>query len=65
MSNPEEAFQLHLERSAVYFAAVEAANALPWFADPEKSKAVIDRLGLPEDISELDLRRALFMERYK
>lgn len=62
----ERAFQTHLQRTTNYFAAIRDAGDLPWFAvgHPRRAK-LLERLGLPEGISEEDLRRAFFMERYR
>lgn len=62
----EELFQRSLERTANYFDAIRANGNLPWFAvgHPRRDE-VITRLGLPEDISEEDLRRAFFLARYE
>lgn len=57
-------FEQHLERSVPYVAAVHAAGDLAWFEPGHPRRArVIERLGLADDISELDLRRALWDRR--
>lgn len=62
----EARFQEHLTRSKPYFAAVRAAGDLPWFCEGhDRREVVIEALGLPADIAELDLQRALFMKRYQ
>ncbi len=62
----ERAFLKSVESRVNYFAAIREAGDLPWFAvgHPRRDE-VIARFGLPEDVSELDLRRAFFMERYR
>ena len=61
----EAAFQRELERSVPYFDAVRDGGDLPWFCEghPRRAEAV-ERLGLSEDIAEIDLRRAVFFGRY-
>ncbi|MGW8815505.1 hypothetical protein [Gordonia terrae] len=62
----EAAFQKHLAMSANYFAAIREAGDLAWF-EPGHSRryVILAQLGLDDDIDETDLRRALFMRRYK
>ncbi len=61
----EAAFQQSLKRQAPYFAAVEAAGDLAWFQPGNpKREATITKLGLPADVSDLELRRAVFFRRY-
>jgi hypothetical protein len=62
----EAAFQLHLDSTATYFAAVREAGDLPWFAEgsPRRTEALA-QLGLPEETSGLDLRRAMFLRRHR
>lgn len=57
-------FEEHLERSMPYVAAIHAAGDLAWFeaGHPRRAK-VVERLGLADDIAELDLRRALWARR--
>lgn len=62
----ESAFQRHVERTENYFAAIRANGDQPWFSvgHPRRAKA-LERLGLPEDTTEEDLRRAFFMKRFE
>ncbi len=57
-------FEEYLERSESYVEAIRTAGDVPWFAagHPRRSE-VVARLGLPENISEIDLRRALWARR--
>jgi hypothetical protein len=62
----EQAFMRHLFNTADYFAAVLAAGDLPWFAAGHPRRAeIVAQLGLPDDIAETELRRALFERRYR
>jgi hypothetical protein len=62
----ETAFQRHLKMSANYFAAINEAGDLAWFEDGHPRRYVIlSQLGLDDDIEETDLRRALFMRRFR
>ena len=63
-SERELAFQTHLKRSENYFNAIRDNGDLPWFEDAERRAEVADQLGFI-DVSDIDLRRALFMERYQ
>lgn len=66
MSDEEAAFQRHLEQSTNYFNAVRKHGDLPWFEQGHERRAKrIEELGLAEDVSEEDLRRAVFMRRFK
>lgn len=62
----EAAFQRHLDRTVNYFAAIKDAGDPAWFeaGHPRRAEAVA-RFGLPEDVSEIDLRRVFFMRRYE
>ncbi|MDV6310265.1 hypothetical protein R4227_22270 [Gordonia amicalis] len=62
----EAEFQTYLAMSANYFAAIREAGDLAWF-EPGHSRryVILAQLGLDDDIEEADLRRALFMRRYK
>ncbi len=61
----EEAFQTHLKRTESYFATVADMGDLAWFqvGNPRRDER-IEEMGLPEDISEVELRRQVFMRRY-
>ncbi|WP_156517430.1 hypothetical protein [Rhodococcus sp. LB1] len=62
----EAAFQRHLRMSANYIATIHEAGDLAWFEDGHPRRYVIlSQLGLDDDIEETDLRRALFMRRYR
>ncbi|MCW2551142.1 MAG: hypothetical protein JWR78_923 [Mycobacterium sp.] len=62
----EAAFQRHLEQTVPYFDAVREAGDLPWFSPGHPRRAeVVEKLGLAEDISQLDFRRALWQRRYR
>lgn len=62
----EVAFQRHLQMSAKYFEAIREAGDLAWFEDGHPRRYVIlSQLGLDDDIEETDLRRALFMRRFR
>lgn len=68
-ATPEEreaAFGVMLQRTVPYYEKVAADGDLAWFAkgDPRHA-AVAAKLGQPEDTTELDLRRSLFMRRYE
>lgn len=55
----EAAFQRHLESTANYFTAIEAAGDTPWFRSEDK----LARLGL-SGLGETDARRALYFRRW-
>ncbi|EME18763.1 hypothetical protein [Rhodococcus triatomae] len=62
----EAAFQRHLEIADAYVEAVHDAGHLAWFEGGHPNRYVIlARLGLDDDTDETDLRRALFMRRYR
>lgn len=49
-----------LSAGSVYEQAVIARGGTPWPSDPAKRAAITARLGLPEDIAPMDLRRQLW-----
>jgi len=62
----EAAFQRHLQMSSKYIEAIHEAGDLAWFEELHPRRYVIlAQLGLDDDIEEIDLRRALFMRRYR
>ncbi|WP_420880752.1 hypothetical protein [Rhodococcus sp. (in: high G+C Gram-positive bacteria)] len=62
----EAAFQRHLQMSTRYIEAIHEAGDLAWFEDGHPRRYVIlAQLGMDDDIEEIDLRRALFMRRYR
>ena len=61
----EQRFQDYLTSRAPYFEHIESKGDKPWFKDEERREAVRLRLGLDADVSEIDLRRALFFRKYR
>jgi len=65
VKTPAETFEELVERQEPYFAAVKAARDLAWFEVGHKRRAeIVGQLGLPEDIAETELRRALWERRH-
>jgi len=63
----EASYQRHVEMNAPYLAKIHADGDLAWFEDWENPRRItaIHRLGLPENASNNDLRRAVFLRRYR
>lgn len=53
-------FEQSLERTEQYMTKIRDAGDLPWFEDPDRRAKVAARLGLPDDTTALEVRRALF-----
>lgn len=61
----EQEFLRFFFHQADYVAAVHAAGDLMWFEQGHpKREQMITELGLPDDVSDDELRRALFDRRY-
>lgn len=61
----EADFQRYLQASTNYFAAIREAGDLAWFEDGHPRRYVaLAQLGLDDDVTEIELRRAMFMRRY-
>jgi hypothetical protein len=63
-ARPQTSFEGYLANSEPYFAAVREAGDVVWFEDESKRAQTAQRLGLPADVPELELRRALFERRH-
>lgn len=62
---PPLTFEEYAEGRANYFASIQEAGDLAWFqVGHERRDAVVATLGLPADIPETELRRALWERRY-
>jgi hypothetical protein len=61
----EAAFQQHVERQEPYFRTVRENEDIPWFEEgnPKRGETAA-KLGLPDDVADIELRRELFFRRW-